>query len=63
MTLTDEDKHWIEAAIEESSKRFEHQFKNLIQSFEREMAWIAKPRRSRQPQRTRPGRSPNWLGG
>ena len=35
MTLTDEDKHWIEAAIEESSKRFEHQFTNLIQSVRR----------------------------
>jgi hypothetical protein len=37
MTLTDEDKHWIEAANEESSKRFEHQFTNLIQSLDREM--------------------------
>jgi hypothetical protein len=35
MTLTDEDKYWIEAAMEESSKRFEHQFTNLIQSVRR----------------------------
>ena len=32
MTLTDEGKYWIEAAIEES---FEHQFTNVIQRVRR----------------------------
>jgi hypothetical protein len=37
MTLTDEDKHWMKAAMEDSSKRFGYQFTNLIQRLEREM--------------------------